>query len=50
MPNAHKCPKCKKFIIGDYCFICKIDVRDYLNLFKMMGDTIFQTGIFRRRK
>ena len=46
MPNAHKCPKCGGYIFGEYCFICQINVRNYLlenndipNVFKdIFGD------------
>jgi len=28
---ANKCPQCKKYIIGYYCFQCKIDISDFMN-------------------
>ena len=29
MHEAHKCPKCSSYIIGDFCYICNINIRDY---------------------
>lgn len=26
MPEAKKCPRCKKFYLGDQCYICTKDV------------------------
>lgn len=28
--QANKCPKCGCYIIGEYCYICNIDIRNYL--------------------
>ena len=28
MPNAQQCPKCKRFILGDYCFTWKEDINN----------------------
>jgi len=27
---ANKCPKCQSYILGEYCYICNIDIRNYL--------------------
>lgn len=32
MSEANQCPKCKKYILGTYCFICKSDIRDILDI------------------
>lgn len=29
MADAYQCPKCGGYIIGDYCYLCNIDVRNY---------------------
>ena len=43
--KAHKCPKCKQFILEYYCHHCQIDIRDYQeipdflkNIFDMKGN------------
>ena len=46
MSDAHKCPKCKLFIIGDYCFTCKINIRDNIDFFK----DIFNEDFFKDEK
>jgi len=28
--KANQCPKCSNYIIGEYCFTCQIDIRNYL--------------------
>ena len=28
MNNSNKCPQCKTFIIGTYCYKCKKNIRD----------------------
>ena len=28
MNNANKCPQCKQFIIGTYCYTCKKDINE----------------------
>ncbi len=36
---AYKCPKCKKFILTDYCYECDINIRDNKDYFnKMFGN------------
>lgn len=30
MHEAHQCPKCDSYIIGDYCYLCNIDIRNYI--------------------
>lgn len=32
MPNAQQCPKCKRFILGDYCFTCQQDITTMINV------------------
>jgi hypothetical protein len=27
--EANKCPGCKNYIIGDYCYLCQKAIRDY---------------------
>ena len=34
--SAYKCPKCKEFILTDYCHECDINIRDNENLFNNM--------------
>ena len=31
MNLANKCPKCSQYIIGEHCFHCNIDIRDYIS-------------------
>lgn len=28
--KANKCPKCKKYILTEYCFECKIDINKWI--------------------
>ena len=37
MSDSNQCPKCKLFILGDYCHGCKIDLTDALGF----SDSIF---------
>ena len=30
MNNVYHCPKCGSYIFGEYCFVCQINVRNYL--------------------
>jgi hypothetical protein len=30
MNNANKCPKCKQYIIGTYCYTCKDEISNLL--------------------
>ena len=31
MNNANKCPKCKQYILGTYCYTCKQDINDMIS-------------------
>lgn len=28
--SANQCPRCGNYILGNYCFSCEIDIRNYL--------------------
>lgn len=31
MNNDNQCPKCKQYIFGEYCYNCKIDIKEFSN-------------------
>jgi hypothetical protein len=40
--KACQCPFCKTYILGDYCFICKKDIRYLTGLFQDKDLNIFK--------
>lgn len=30
MSDANRCPKCNIYLLGEYCYTCNIDIRNYL--------------------
>jgi len=38
--EANKCPKCGKYILGEYCYKCKINIRDYISNNEALPDFI----------
>lgn len=39
--NAHKCPKCKEFILTDHCFECDINIRKNEDIFNNIFGGVF---------
>ena len=43
MNEVNKCPKCGKFMFGDYCFSCDINIYDYKDNFEETPkDSLFE--------
>ena len=40
MSDAYRCPKCGGYVLGDYCFACQIDIRNYLMENKEVPDVL----------
>ena len=47
MGNANKCPNCNAFILGTFCFNCKMDISEMEEenpFFKMFNDIMSKKG------